>query len=264
MHARIRADFNERDQAGRQLVGATKRAGILIKISVVVAGRRPVGQRGLLVDGSRHITLDRDIEAIKSLTQSDRTATGDIDRQLGKAGLQIRTAGIVGRHQHATAKINARVMRDIYAAVYFAVEVRTAQRWRLIRAVANVAAAQIRLELVPRPIRLHPQFRRDGIEPRSLAARFVSRIGIVTPDQFDRRKKIECAGRNAQRGIRIVGFAVGNALFRECADRTDLYRRRTRRSGGDAAGHFSWFIVSRSCGRRGAPRARSPAHRPTP
>ena len=55
-------------------------------------------------------------------------------------------------------------LRDVDAAIDLAVEIGPAQRRRLVGAVAGIAAAQIGFELVPRPVRLHPQFRRDGVE----------------------------------------------------------------------------------------------------
>ena len=58
-----------------------------------------------------------------------------------------------------------------------------------VGAVAGIAAAQVDFHFVARPVRLRPQFRRDGIEPGAAAVGRARRIGIVAADQLDRREK---------------------------------------------------------------------------
>ena len=155
-------------------------------------------------------------------------AEGGVDRQLGDIGPQVRAARIVGGNEQAGAEVDARVLGHVDAAVHFAVEVWPAQRRRGVGAVAGIAAAQVGLEFVPRPVRPQLQFRRGGVEQGGRATAIRARgIGVVAADQLDRRKQIEGAGAHAERRVRVLRFGVRLALRRQFADRPDFDRRRS-------------------------------------
>ena len=213
VHAGVGVDFHERLHARRHFVAAAQRAAVLIVLAVLVAGGGAVGQRRVLIDGALDVAFERQFETIELLAEAGAAAEGGEDRQLGETGLQIRAAGIVGGNQHAAAEIDARVMGDVDAAVDLAVEIGPAQRRRLVGAVAGIAAAQVGLELVPRPVRLHLQFRRDGVERGAVAAGHARRIGVVAADQFDRREQREGAGAHAERRVGIVRLACAPCAF---------------------------------------------------
>ena len=246
MHAAVGVDLDIGLHARRQLIAGAQRAAILVVISVVIAGGRAVGELRTLIGGALDVAFDRQIEPIELLTKAGAAADGGEDRKLGEAGLQIRTAGIVGRDQQTAVEIDARVAGDVDAAVHLAVEIGPAQRRRLVRTVAGIAAAQIGLELVPRPVRLRQQFRRDGVERGALAARRAPGVAVVAADQFDRRIEREGAGTHAERRVRIFGLvhapcvssgAYGSGRVRPAARRAPgrKRRRRSRPAASDRA-----------------------------
>ncbi len=172
------------------------------------------------------------------MPDAGEAADGRVDGKLGEAGLlYVRTAGIVGRDQQPGIEIDVRGAGDVDAAVDTTVEIGTADGRRGVGTVPVIAAAQLGLHLVARPVRLRQQFRRHGVDlGGGTAACRVGRIGIVTADQFDCGIEIERAHMHAERCVRIL-FG-GLALFRRLADRPKLDRRRAGRgrNGGLGAG----------------------------
>ena len=97
------------------------------------------------------------------------------------------------------------VAAHVDPAVDAAAEKGPAQCRRLIGIVVGIAAAQIDLELVPRPVRLRAQFGRDRIDGGAYPGRRLPGIGVVSGDQVERGKPIEWAHTDAERGVRVVG-----------------------------------------------------------
>lgn len=64
-------------------------------------------------------------------------------------------------------------------------------------------------------------------------------------------KKVERAGTDAQRRIRIFRFGVRLALFGSRADWSEFHRRCSRRTGRDAAGHVGGLVIRRDRRRNG-------------
>src|SRR5262249_16463046 len=107
VHARVRADLDERLDARLEIVARAKDAAELVVVAVLVAGGPAVDEGRGLPDAAIDRGLGGEIEAVEGLRVADRRADRGGDRQARQSGLDVRAAGRVGADEQAPFDVEA-------------------------------------------------------------------------------------------------------------------------------------------------------------
>ena len=163
MHPPVGGHFGERPQSGRKLVACPQRRAVLVEVAVAVAFGLAIDEHRLLKLGAIDPTLERNLEAIETLRDSDAAAHSREDRQVREISLNVRAAGDIGTEDETTFEIKTSETGNVDAPIDLPVRRRPVESMGGIE--INIAAAQIPRELVARPIGAHQELRRIEIEP---------------------------------------------------------------------------------------------------
>ena len=204
----------------------------MVEVAIGVAGDFAIGQERALVHVAVKGAFERNREPVELLHHAERGAGVHVDRQLGEAGLQVRTAGIIGRDEKAILDDDLGIALDVDAAVDPRIEIRNIERGDKVLAVLGVGAADVDVERMALPIGVGLQFRRHDEVRGGSAAGEAFGIGIVAGRQFDRGKQQERARLDAERRIGIACRERQRPL-RHGPERQGIGRRRPgrRRAG---------------------------------
>ena len=194
--ARVGARFDERLDAGHQVVAGAHQDGVAVVVAIRVALRRPVGEHRVLIFGALRRAFHCDFDAIEALQDAERAAERGVDRKAHEPCLHVRAARIVGADDSQAFANQRGVARDIEPARHPAVEGRAVEFRRL--AVGRVAAAQRRGDLMAHPVGSREQFGRNGDQRRGTPVERAPRVGVVAADDLNRGQYEECAGAQAE------------------------------------------------------------------
>src|SRR5262249_33539018 len=99
--ALIDTEFDERLEAGRDLVAGACLQAVLIVVAILVAERGAVGEQRIGIIVSVDGALERDVEPIEALIDRRSPSELGVDWKLGDTGREVGTAGIFRRQDVA-------------------------------------------------------------------------------------------------------------------------------------------------------------------
>ena len=153
------ADFDERLDAGHQVVAGAHQHGVTVEVAIVVARRGAVGERRVLIFGALRAALDGDFDAVEALLTP--TLPPSVVK-IGKRDSPACTFGLPGLSVPTTnvpSPISAVSRVTSSRPVTLPSTVRPIELRRL--AIGRIAAAQRRGDFVTLPVGAREQFGRN-------------------------------------------------------------------------------------------------------